>query len=373
MKNLSAVRSGRLFSCPESPGMYAIKSFINRFQDLFIETYIQEKKLSQTHPESESGKNPITGTVFRRSTGSYLVRTGSGDWVTCTISNKLRKELVYPLADPSSRRQSVDKVEKIQVTDPVAIGDEVVFIDAGDTSGMIVAIMPRRNVLSRHSTRSRKLEQVIVANVDQVVIVSQAERAKVYWPLMDCYIADAEACELPALICITKMDVADPDLMDVARIYEKIGYPVIYTSVIDGTGMEEFTGAIRDKISVFVGKSGVGKSSLLNAIQPGLDLKTREISDKTKKGKHATTHLEMFPLDIGGSVVDTPGMRKINLWDEESVDIAWLYREMRPFLGECRFRAGCTHTHEPGCEVKAAVERGDISQMRYESYLKMIG
>ena len=155
-------------------------------------------------------------------------------------------------------------------------------------------------------------------------------------------------------------------------MYEQIGYRVILTSAATGAGIDQCKHAIIGNVSVFTGKSGVGKTSLLNAIQPGLGLRVNEVSGKTGKGKHTTSHLEMFGLDEGGSVADTPGMREFALWNVHDRELASLFPDMRPFLGACRFGAGCSHTHEPGCAVKAAVEAGAISARRHASYTKLL-
>ncbi|MBN1592754.1 MAG: ribosome small subunit-dependent GTPase A, partial [Candidatus Coatesbacteria bacterium] len=152
---------------------------------------------------------------------------------------------------------------------------------------------------------------------------------------------------------------------------ERIGYKVVRTSAVTGDGMDLFKECIRGRLSVLVGKSGVGKTTLLNAIQPELGLKVKEVSDSTNKGKHTTTHPEMFALNIGGSVIDTPGMREFGLYGDVESNMDYLFREMRPYLGLCRFGASCTHTHEPDCAVKEAVEAGNISERRYQSFVKM--
>ncbi|MCK4720795.1 ribosome small subunit-dependent GTPase A [bacterium] len=323
--------------------------------------------------ETNKSTEHSSGVVYRKSTGFYEVHPDSDrvNAVTCTISSKLRKDLIYPLADPSSRRQRVLDVKDIKMTDPVAINDRVIFIDSGDGTGVITEILPRSNKLNRLSPRNKKMEQVIVANVDQVVVVTPASKAKKHWSFVDCFLADAEVAEIPVLMCISKTDIADDDFMDGVRVYEKMGYPTVLTSVVDKTGLDDFSNAIRDKVSVLVGKSGVGKSSLINSIQPGFELFVKEVSSKTGKGKHATTHLELFPLDFGGGVVDTPGMRKFGLWEGSDLDIAYLYRDLRPYLGQCRFGSDCSHTHEPGCAIKDALDAGEISEMRYRSYMKM--
>ncbi len=321
--------------------------------------------------DTGSADKESRGRVFKKTMGSYFVNSDGGV-VVCSISSTLRKVLIYPTADPSSRRPTVDKVVDIKAVDPVAIGDEVSFVEAGDGIGMITEVLPRRSKLSRRAAGPKPLEQVIVANVDQVIPVLSARKPKPKWTLLDRYLADSEAADLPALICITKLDLAKEDLLtQEMRIYEEIGYPVILTSAVDGRGLEELKEALRNRVSVLVGKSGVGKTTLLNAIQPELGLRVKEVSESTGKGKHTTSHLEMFELDFGGSVVDTPGMREFGLWNVDGLDLAELFPEMRPYVGKCRFGSDCSHTHEPDCSIKEAVEDGHISKLRYESFVRM--
>jgi len=313
----------------------------------------------------------MQGTVFRKTVGRYFVEV-DGITVVCSISNRLRKQLVYPLADPSSRRPSVDAVRGIRMVDPVAIGDVVSFVSAGDGTGVIKEILPRRNKFSRKAPGRRPIEQVVVANVDQIVPVVSAARPAPKWALLDRYLTDAESAELDAIICVTKMDLADVDRLNrELDVFEKIGYRVLRTCALTGQGMDELTDVLKGKVSVLVGKSGVGKTTLLNAIQPELGLRVKEVSKSTDKGKHTTSHLEMFALDVGGSVIDTPGMREFGLYGDSDVDLASLFREMRPFLGQCRFGASCSHTHEPDCAIKDAVEAGGISERRYKSFVRM--
>lgn len=319
--------------------------------------------------------NDNTGIVFRKLLGTYMVMTESGAVITCSISSRLRKHLIYPTRDRSSLGfLKVVDVEDIQLVDPVAIGDQVVFVDAGHDSGMITEILPRKSKLTRRAAGTKPLEQVIVANADQMVAVMAAAQPKPNWHLLDRYIASAEACELPALICLTKIDLVrgkkqEREILRISEEYAAMGYDVLLTSASTGEALNELRAALAGKLSVFIGKSGVGKTTLLNALQPQLGLRVGEINTQVDKGRHTTTHLEMFPLDTGGYIVDTPGMKQFGLWAIEPEDVPELYRDIASHAGRCKFGADCTHSHEPGCAIKQAIERGAISRRRYESYL----
>ena len=319
----------------------------------------------------DSSRPTGKGTVYKKLQGYYCVNAG-GRSLLCTISSTLRKNLEYPVAAPWSLRPRVVAVHKIRAVDPVAIGDIVRFTDSGDDTGMIVEVLPRRNSLVRRAAGRKMLQQVIVVNVDQVVVVFAATRPAPNWEALDRYLAAAESTGLPARVVITKMDLVEVASVEAETgTYRRAGYPVLLTSAAGGVGIEAFREALHGRASVIAGPSGVGKTSLLNAIQPGLGLRVGEVSKHTNKGMHTTSHLEMFPLDGGGSVVDTPGMRELGLWDVEPEEIDGLFPEMRPYLGFCRFRLDCSHTHEPGCAVKEAVARGAISERRYRSCLSM--
>jgi ribosome biogenesis GTPase len=343
---------------------------------------VAENSLSHTHSdEIPAGVQPLKqGIVYKRSMGSYTIHC-HGQVYICAISSKLRKNIEYwfGASDPSSGRKHVKSVSDINAVDPIAIGDQVAFVDAGNNTGMITEVLPRRNALSRHVPNPHArpgeipLEQVIVANVDQIVPVFAAAQPKPTWNLLDRYLATAEARHIEVFICITKLDIANErELMLEVDIYRQMGYPVLLSSTVTGQGIAELMAVLKDRVSVFVGKSGVGKTSLLNAIQPELGLRVKEVNIKVDRGRHTTTHLEMFRLDGGGGVVDTPGVREFALWQTDELDLAYLFRDLRPYLGECKFGLGCTHTHEPGCAVLAAVERGHISKRRHESYLRML-
>jgi ribosome biogenesis GTPase / thiamine phosphate phosphatase len=317
--------------------------------------------------------NTLLGTVFKKTLGHYGVSV-DGAMIDCELSNRLRKILIYPIADPSSLRPRVVSVADIRAVDPVAIGDVVALIPAGDGAGLIVGVEERSNALIRRAAGNKPLEQVIVANVDQAVAIMAAAQPAPKWELLDRYLVAAESCGIPARICITKLDLADRSQLEAEiAVYRRIGYAVLLTSTLSGEGVEELKAAFAGQRSVLIGKSGVGKTSLLNALQPGLGLRVNEVSRSSSKGKHTTTHLEMFPLSIGGSVVDTPGMREFALWNIADRELAEYFPEFRPLLGECRFGASCSHDHEPGCGIKAAVADGRISARRHQSYLRMKG
>jgi ribosome biogenesis GTPase / thiamine phosphate phosphatase len=314
------------------------------------------------------------GIVYKKTIGSYVVHSG-GNVISCDISARLRKELVYPTADAGSLSHIVVDVKAIDMVDPVAVGDEVMFVDNQDGHGLIVDVLPRRSKLVRRSAGRKVLEQVIVANLDQVVPVFAAAQPAPKWNLLDRYLTTAESLGLPSIICITKMDLVsgstEQAMCEELEMYRKIGYRVLLTSVTAGLGMDEFKAAIQGKLSVFVGKSGVGKSSLLNELQPGLGIRVNAVSQATTKGKHTTTHLEMFPLDGGGAVVDTPGMREFGLWNVDETDLALFFPEIRPYVGQCKFGLNCRHLEEPGCAILNAVKVGRIDERRYHSFIRI--
>jgi ribosome biogenesis GTPase len=320
---------------------------------------------------SEDGQ----GVVFRKTIGHYTVQANGRD-IDCVLSSLLRKQLIYPTADPTSLRHNVRAVREIEHIDPVAIGDRVRFIDAGDGTGMINEVLPRHSTLSRPATvpGKRVFEQVIVSNVDQVIPVFAAASPTPKWGLLDRYLVSAEASRLPALIVITKLDLAaqNRQLEADMETYRRIGYTICMVSVVTGEGLEELKGALASRTSVLIGKSGVGKTSLLNAIQPGLGLRVKEVGrGEIGKGRHTTTHLEMFGLDIGGALVDTPGMREFGLWDVNGEDLALFFPEMAEYVGLCKFGLSCRHDGEPGCAIRQAVMAEKISPYRYKSYLNL--
>ena len=241
---------------------------------------------------------------------------------------------------------------------------------------MIVEILPRTSKFSRPAPMpgQRVFEQVIVSNADQVLPVFSAANPTPKWGLLDRYLVSAEAAGLPTVIVINKLDLAwkHPALDEEVEIYRRIGYPVLLVSAQTGEGIAELKQALHGKQSVLVGKSGVGKTSLLNTLQPGLGLRVKAVSSgEVGNGRHTTTHLEMFELDFGGALVDTPGMREFGLWNITADELADLFPEMADYVGQCKFGLSCHHDREPGCAIRKAVMAGTISPYRYQSYMRL--
>jgi ribosome biogenesis GTPase len=247
----------------------------------------------------------------------------------------------------------------------VVAGDVVWFRPERDTEGLIERIEPRRRILSR---ASRGRQQILVANVDLLVIVTSAAEPVLKPNLIDRFLVEAERMRIEPVVCINKIDLVDPsDLQPIAGVYGQMGYQVVFASAASGVGIDRLRRLIAGKESVVAGQSGVGKSSLLNAVEPQLGLKVQAVSRETEKGKHTTTVARLIPLAIGGFVVDTPGIRQFQLWDIVPEEVAGYYRDIRPYVSLCRF-PDCMHTHEAHCAVKDAVADGKLDARRYESY-----
>jgi len=246
----------------------------------------------------------------------------------------------------------------------VAAGDRVQFRPDGD-EGLIQRVEQRTSVLSR---TSRRQQHVLVANVDQVLVVASAAEPGLKPHLIDRFLVAADQVGIEPIICINKIDLIDPGpLQPLVGVFCQMGYEVLQVSATTGFNIERLKSRLSDRESVVVGQSGVGKSSLLNAIEPGLELRTAEVSGETQKGRHTTTTAKLLPLSFGGFIVDTPGIRQFQLWDVSSEEVAGLFRDIRPFVDRCRF-PNCTHTHEDDCAVKASVADGRLDARRYESY-----
>ncbi len=247
-------------------------------------------------------------------------------------------------------------------------GDLVWYRPTGNAEGLIERVEPRHGLLSR---TSRGRQHVLVSNVDQVLIVSSAAEPNLKPHLIDRMLVTAEQAGITPVICINKIDLIDPvDLQPLVGVFGQMGYQVLLLSAATGRGLTHLRRVVNDQQSVVAGQSGVGKSSLLNAIDPGLELRVAQVSAESQKGKHTTTAAHLLPLERGGFIVDTPGIRQFQLWDVIPEELAGLFRDLRPFVNLCRY-PNCTHTHEAGCAVKDAVADGKLDIRRYESYCLM--
>jgi len=261
----------------------------------------------------------------------------------------------------------------------VAAGDRVVFRPAGnagnETSRQVTENSPREGVIERVEPRHgcicravRGRQQVLVANVDQLAIVTSAAEPRLKPNLIDRLLVAAEKGQVRPIICINKIDLVDPaTLQPLVGVYSQMGYEVLLLSTVTGFGIDRFRAALAGRENVVAGQSGVGKSSLLNAIDPSLGLRVQTVSEENEKGRHTTTTAQLLPLQGGGYVVDTPGVRQFQLWDVIPAEVAGFYRDLRPYVNLCRF-PDCTHTHEDNCAVKNAVTDGWLDERRYESY-----
>ncbi len=251
----------------------------------------------------------------------------------------------------------------------VVVGDQVVITPAADSQGVIERVNGRQGTLSR---KTRRGEHLLVANIDQVLIVVAAADPQFKPNLIDRYLISAEMGGLRPVICVNKLDLVDPvRLQPFVGLYSQLGYDMVLVSVPENRGILRLRRLFRDRETVVAGQSGVGKSSLLNAVQPGLKLATGAVTEESRKGRHTTTNATLLELDFGGWVVDTPGVRQFELCDIDRGEVAGYFREFRPYLSSCKFPS-CSHTHETGCRVKQAVDNDLIAITRYESYLKLL-
>jgi ribosome biogenesis GTPase / thiamine phosphate phosphatase len=296
------------------------------------------------------------GLVLRARSGFYTVATDDGGLVEAQLRGRVKRE-----------RQS---------SDLAVIGDRVELERLSDGTGAIVAVEPRKRRFSRRQPGPRGTwrEDVIVANPDLVAIVFACDRPPPNPRLIDRFLVVAEYNEVPAILVANKTDLVGPEAArDRFGGYERIGYEVVYTSARAGTGLEELRARLAGRLSIVTGPSGVGKSTLLNALQPGLRLETGDVSEiLDRRGRHTTTHAELHPLDgpTAGYVADTPGIRELGLFQIPQSELAWCFPEFREHLGACAFN-DCTHLHEPRCGLRAAVEAGRISADRYDSYRRL--
>jgi ribosome biogenesis GTPase len=295
----------------------------------------------------------VKGTVVKSTGSVYIVNTDK-EQLSCKIKGKFR-------------------LKGARTTNPVAVGDKVEIELLADEpgSGVIVAIDERQNYIIRKSTNLSKESQIMAANIDQAILIATIRFPETTAEFIDRFLMTAEAYRINALIVINKTDLFDPVDKEIAdewtEIYQKIGYPCIQVSVEEKINIDQIKNILKDKVTLLAGNSGVGKSSMINAIDPTLNLKTGAISDYHKQGKHTTTFAEMHTLSFGGYIIDSPGIRGFGLIDMDKDELSHFFPEIFKKSTECKFY-NCTHIHEPGCAVLEAVESGEISYSRYRTY-----
>jgi ribosome biogenesis GTPase len=297
----------------------------------------------------------VHGTILRARSGFYTVQTDTGP-LECQLRGRLKRERA--------------------TSELAVIGDTVVVRPLGDGIGAIEGVMPRRTSLGRRQPGPRGAwrQDLLVANVDQVLVVFACADPIPHLRMVDRFLVAAEHNQIPAVLIVNKVDLCgEPAARKLFGRYEKAGYEVHYVSGRTSAGVDHLRDLLGGHISVFTGPSGVGKSTLLNAIQPGMSLATASVSDAIHKGRHTTVAAELLPLDgpRGGWVADTPGLREIGLWALPDAELAWCFPDIRPHLGGCAFN-DCRHVGEPRCAVRAAVRAGQVAAERYDSYRRLL-
>ena len=296
------------------------------------------------------------GLVIKNTGSWYAVKTDEGSEVSCKVKGNFR-------------------LKGIRSTNPVAVGDRVEIVVNPEGTGYITAIDDRKNYIIRRASNLSKQSHILAANLDQCMLVVTISRPETSTIFIDRFLASAEAYRVPVRLVFNKTDAYDDDelryLDALVHLYTTIGYPCLRVSALDGTGIDDLRRELDGRITLFSGHSGVGKSTLINTLLPGLHLKTGAISAYHQKGMHTTTFSEMFPVGEGGYLIDTPGIKGFGTFDMEEEEVGHYFKEIFHHAQDCRY-GNCTHTHEPGCAVRKAVEEHLISESRYASYLNML-
>ena len=298
----------------------------------------------------------MNGLVIRNTGSWYTVKTDDGSLIECKIKGNFR-------------------LKGIRSTNPVAVGDRVKIVRNVEGTAFITDIGDRSNYIIRKSPNLSKQSHIIAANIDQAFLIVTVNHPQTSTTFIDRFLASAEAYRIPVILVFNKIDILSPEDVEyqkmMVHLYETIGYECLSVSAFDNSIIECFRPLLENKITLFSGNSGVGKSTLLNTLIPGLNLRTSEISEAHDTGMHTTTFSELLPLPYGGWVIDTPGIKGFGTFDMEPEEICGYFKEIFKYSKDCRFR-NCTHTHEPGCAVRKAVEEHYISESRYNSYLSML-
>jgi len=295
--------------------------------------------------------------LITKSTGSwYQVQTPDGERYNCRI-------------------KGIFRTKGIRTTNPIAVGDVVDFeIEPEQDTGVISHLHPRKNYIIRKSVNLSKQGHIIAANLDQALLIVTLASPRTSLGFIDRFLVTAEAYDIPAMLVFNKLDLFSGEgleiLAEYKAIYERIGYPCFEVSAIEGTNIQQVQDLLKDKVTLLSGHSGVGKSSLINALLPDLSLRTSHLSEWSDKGTHTTTFAEMFELPQGGFIIDTPGIRELGIIDIEQHELGRYFPEMRSRMQDCRFN-NCRHINEPGCAVLEALEEDEIELSRYESYLSI--
>lgn len=299
----------------------------------------------------------LRGIVVRNTGSLYEVKTDEGQLVPCRVKGNFR-------------------LRGIRSTNPVAVGDRVVLTDSGGDVAYIVEIEERRNYIIRKASNLSKQSHILAANLDMAVLMVTLVRPETTTTFIDRFLASAEAYRVPVVLAFNKMDDLSAEEREeteaLIALYQNIGYHCYLLSAAEGRGVDALLAEMQGKVTLLAGHSGVGKSTLLNHLVPGANVRTAEISAVHGSGMHTTTFSELFELPGGGSVIDIPGIKGFGTFDMEAEEVSHYFREFFETSAECRF-SNCTHTQEPGCAVLEAIERGEIALSRYESYISMLG
>lgn len=296
-----------------------------------------------------------------------IVTKSTGSWYTVVDENNQQWEC---------RIIGKFRMQGIKSTNPIAVGDyvEIETEDEEKKQALLVKLYDRKNYIVRKSINLSKQTQVIAANIDQAFLVVTFAKPRTSFGFIDRFLVTSEAYHIATILVFNKIDIYDEEdlsfVNEIKDMYQNIGYPVLFISALKGDGIEELKNQCKNKTSLFSGHSGVGKSTLVNQLIPGIDLKTSEISDASSKGVHTTTFAERYEIPGGGFIIDSPGIRELGLVELKKEEISHYFPEMRSILNECKFN-NCTHTNEPLCAIKKAVDDSKISLIRYDSYLSI--